>query len=253
MSSEELMNNIQDLQKTEQNLFQSLETNHLLTSEQQQKLIDQINQISKIRMNLYQNLGERYQFYKTAASLTDGTLKEQAYAINIIENELNHSKQRLSAIEADKNNKIRLIEINNYYSDKYVEHTKLIKILIFTFIPVILLTFLKKKAFLPERIYYILLIIVVFIGALFFWYTYVSIIMRDNMNYQEYDWYFNPGTAPAPTTSSASASSDPWSSGFPSTCIGSACCSVGQTYDTTQNKCIAPEGFTRGDFYNTII
>lgn len=241
MSTEELMNDIQNLQKTEQKLFQTLETNHLLTPEQQQNILDKINQISKIRMNLYQNLEERYQFYQTASSLTDGTLKEQAYAIKIIENELNNSKKRVEAIEADKNNKIRLIEINNYYSDKYVEHTKLIKILIFTFIPVLLLTFLKNKSFLPSNIYYILVIIVVMIGAVFFWYTYGSIMMRDNMNYQEYDWPFNPATAPAPA--SMTSSSDPWSSGLPSTCIGSACCSVGQTYDTTQNKCITPEGF----------
>ena len=44
-----------------------------------------------------------------------------------------------------KNNKMRLVEINDYYGDKYAEHSQLMKIVIFTLIPVIILAILNKN------------------------------------------------------------------------------------------------------------
>ena len=68
--------------------------------------------------------------------------------------------------------------------------------------------------------------------------------MRDNMNYQEYDWYFDPNAAP----SGSSSSDDPWISGVDlGTCIGNACCSEGLVYDSALNQCVFPktqESFT---------
>ena len=67
---------------------------------------------------------------------------------------------------------------------------------------------------------------------------FTSIITRDNMNYQEYDWYFKP---PA-SIETAVDSTDPWaskksSSSFGS-CVGDACCSDGLAYDSDLNQCV---------------
>ena len=35
-----------------------------------------------------------------------------------------------------------LVEINNYYGDKYAEHSEIMKIIIFTLVPVIIITLL---------------------------------------------------------------------------------------------------------------
>jgi len=56
------------------------------------------------------------------------------------------------------------------------------------------------------------------------------------MNYDEYNWGFNPALAP---TATATTSEDPWLSiGQLGTCIGQACCSDGQVYDSTSNQCV---------------
>ena len=48
-------------------------------------------------------------------------------------------------------------------------------------------------------------------------------------------WYFNKDDAPSDTTKGSS--SDPWET--PTiTCIGSACCYVGSTYDSDKNICL---------------
>jgi hypothetical protein len=109
------------------------------------------------------------------------------------------------------------------------------KIVIFTLVPVIILAIINKSGILPDTIYYILVMIVAAIGGYFFWMRFGSIITRDNMNYQEYDWYFDPSTAPT----GSSSSTDPWASlGSLGTCIGQDCCSAGQLYDETLDQCV---------------
>jgi hypothetical protein len=197
-----------------------------------------MNKISNMRVSLYGTLSGVNNFFEKSLSTSVGTLQEQAVAIGIVENELNQSKRRLEILEAERNNKIRLVEINDYYGDKYAEHTQLMQVIIYTLVPVIILAILKNKGILPNTIYVVLVIIVSFIGAYYFWERITSIIMRDNLNYQEYNWHFNPSSAPKPSSSGAT---DPWlnSSLNVGTCIGQACCSTGQTYDTTLFKCVS--------------
>jgi hypothetical protein len=234
-NNEQILNDIQSLQQMEQQLFNNLETNPNLTNEQQEEIVQKMNQLSSMRINLYQTLSGVNGFFQNALSSSIGTLQEQTSAIAIVENELNQSKQRLEILQEEKNNKIRLVEINDYYGDKYAEHAQLMKIVIFTLIPIIVLIFLNNKGLLPNMVYTVLVVVIALIGIYFFWYRFASIITRDNMNYQEYDWTFDPNSAP----SGSSTSDDPWSgTGGIGTCIGQYCCSTGQTYDGSLNQCI---------------
>lgn len=234
-NNEQLLTDIQKLQQNEQELFNYLEKNPGLDKKQKDDIIYKMNQLSNMRLNLYQTLSGVNNYYQGALNSSIGTLKEQVLAIGIVESELNKAKLRLKILEEEKNNKIRLVEINNYFSDKYSEHTKLMKIVIAILIPVLILAILNNKGILPTKIYYILVAIISFIGAIFFWKVYGSIITRDNMNYQEYAWNFNPKNAPT----GSSSSSDPWASSTNyGTCIGNACCSEGMYYDATLNICV---------------
>jgi len=234
-NNEQILNNIQSLQTMEQQLFNSLETNPNLSAQQQQQIVEKMNQISNMRINLYQTLTGVNGFFQNALASSHGTLQEQTAAIAIVEHELNQAKRRLEVLEAEKNNKIRLVEINDYYGEKYAEHASLMKIIIFTLVPIIILAILNNKGFLPNTIYYGLVTIISLIGAYFFWKSFASIIMRDPMNYQEYDWGFNPANAPKGSASST----DPWATlSVPGTCVGQACCSAGQTWDSTLNQCV---------------
>lgn len=235
-NNEQILTDIQSLQETEQQLFNSLETNPNLTKEQQQNIVGKMNQISNMRIKLYQTLSGINTFYKNALSSSVGTLQEQVIAVGIVEDELNRSKKRLQILQEERNNKIRLVEINDYYSDTYAEHSQLMKIIIFTLVPVIILGVLNNKGILPSFIYYILLIIVAFIGSYYFWTCLTSIIMRDNMNYQQYNWFFNASAAPG---ISSADRIDPWHSNVSiGTCIGQNCCSSGQTWNSTLNQCV---------------
>lgn len=248
-NNEQILNDIQSLQQMEQKLFSNLESNPNLSTEKQQQIIEKMNQLSNMRVNLYQTLSGVNNYFENALNTSIGSLKEQVVAISIVEQELNRSKKRLEILEQEKNNKIRLVEINNYYGDRYAEHSQLMKIIIFTLVPVIILALLNNKGILPNTIYYILLIIVSLIGAFFFWKRFSSIIMRDNMNYQEYNWFFDPNSA---STSTTTSTDDPWESNLNfGTCVGDACCSSGLTYDESINQCV--ESFMTESMVNNVL
>ena len=233
-NNEQILNDIQTLQSMEQQLFSNLETNTNLTYDEQMQIIQKMNQLSSMRVNLYKTVGSVNNYFQNALTSSQGTLKEQTAAISIIEEELNKSKRRLEMLQEEKNNKIRLVEINDYYGSKYAEHGSLMKIIIFTLVPVIILAVLNTKGILPNTIYYILLGIVSVIGAVFFWKTMASILTRDAMNYNEYNWYFDPDAAP----SDGGSDDNPWiTNKLPGTCVGEACCSDGQIWDSDLDQC----------------
>jgi hypothetical protein len=238
-STGQILNDIQSLQDIEQQLFSSLEQNQNLSQDQQKQVIQKINDISNMRINLYKTLNNLNSNFQMNLTSSRGTLTEQTSAISIVENELNQAKMKLKMLEEEKNNKIRLIEINNYFGEKYAEHGDLMKIVIAILFPVLILAILNKKSILPNNVYYVLLIIIAVIGSYFFWMRMLSIWNRDNMNYQEYDWPFNSSSAPTAPTDAIS--NDPWisnkvTSNF-GTCIGDACCSSGLTWDASANQC----------------
>jgi len=100
-NNEQILNDIQSLQQMEQQLFNNLETNANLTSRQQQDIITKINQISQMRINLYETLTGVNGFYQNALTSSIGTLQEQTSAIAIVENELNNAKKRLEMLEVE--------------------------------------------------------------------------------------------------------------------------------------------------------
>jgi hypothetical protein len=239
-NNEKILKDIKSLQNIEQDLFKTLETNPFITSEEQKKILKKINSISQMRIDLYQTLGDVNSLYKNTLVHSRETLRQETFAIAIIEKQLNEAKKKLKRLEYEKNNKVRLIEINDYYGEKYNEHGILMKYVILMLVPIIIICFLFNKGFLPKFVFYFLLILISVIGSIFIVYRLVSIWTRDNMNYQEYLWGFNIKNAPT-VIKKDGGNNDPWlsASGLGvGTCVGSNCCTTGMTYDNNLDKCM---------------
>jgi hypothetical protein len=65
----------------------------------------------------------------------------------------------------------------------------------------------------------------------------IDLSNRDNMNFDEYDWYFDKKEAPGNTGTTESA--DPWGS-VKATCVGDMCCNPtqGLIYDSVNKVCV---------------
>jgi len=232
--NQQVLNNISQLQTQEKALYDSLD-DVSLSSEQKQQIINRINEISQMRMNLYAGLKDMYSFYQQNVSASRSTLGQSIAAIDVLENELNQSKIRMNLIEDQKYNKLRLVEINTYFGKRYNAHSRLMKTIVFICIPVIILAVLANKGILPTNIYRLLVVIILVIGAVLIGLQLIDMSNRDDMNWDEYNWYFDRNNAPSDTTEGTP--SDPWGSAS-ITCVGSACCYEGSTYDSEQNICV---------------
>jgi len=236
--NEQTINNIKSLQATEMKLYDSLESRSL-NSDQQKEIIDKINKISQMRINLYAGLKDMYSYYQEDVTESRNTMNNQMVSVDVIENELNDSKRRLNLLEAQKTNKIRLVEINTFYGKQYNAHKEIMQIVAIICIPVLILTVLANKGIIPPKINALIIGIIVIVGLFVIGAKIIDLSNRDNMNFDEYNWYFNKDDAPISSTEvdTTSSESDPWATSE-DTCVGAECCYENSTYDETQNRCI---------------
>ena len=235
--NQQVLDNISQLQSHEKQLYDSLDDVNL-SSDQKQQIINKINEISQMRINMYSSMKDMYSYYQKNVSSARNALGQEVSAIDILENELNESKKRMNLLQDEKYNKLRLVEINTYYGKRYNAHTRLMKTIVITCIPVIILAILANNGILPKNIYVFLTGIIIVIGVVLIGLELIDMSNRDNMNWDEYNWYFDKTEAPT-TDSSESTPTDPWELESGSiVCIGSACCYDGSTYDEEKNICV---------------
>jgi hypothetical protein len=242
--NDQILSDIQQLQELEKALYEKMEglsAAKKLTQKAKDDIIANINELSQLRMNLYASLKNNYDHYQTTSITTSNTYDEQTTAVAVVEKELNDAKAKLESMQDDKNNKMRYIGINTYYGKQYDEHSKIMKIIIFMCIPIIILSALASKEIISATIVAVASGIIIAVGILFLGRTMISILNRDNMNYDRIDWSFNPSDAPDDSDKlleegEEGADSDPWAIES-RTCVGQECCDQNSTYDETQNIC----------------
>ncbi len=105
-----------------------------------------------------------------------------------------------------------------------------------TCIPIIFLSVLANRGILPPKIYMFITGIILIIGCVLIGLQLIDMSNRDNMNWDEYNWYFDRDNAPS-NTNNETTTSNPWGT-ISVTCIGSACCYDGSTYDDQKNMCV---------------
>lgn len=197
--NEQTLADIKNLQQIEQNLYNSLETNannNTLTDDEKRQIINKINEISQMRINLFDTLKDTYSFFQTNVASSRITLDEQIVALEIVENELAEAKLRLQLLQNEKTNKLRQVEINTFYGKKYDSHTDVMKIIVIMCFPILILGLILNNGLIPDKIGLALIALIIAIGVIAIGYTLLDNMKRDNMNYDEYDWGFNSKDAP---------------------------------------------------------
>jgi hypothetical protein len=235
-TQKQTLNIIKDLQNQEKTLFNELQSSTSSSNEEQ--IVTKINEISQLRNNLYKNIKSNYDQAQLSVAESHDLLKNEIAVINSIEKELKKSRLRLKKIENEKEDKIRMTEINTYYSQRYQAQTNFMKQIIVICIPILLVSVLMKKEIIPKNIAMGIIGIILVLGSIRILYTGIDLMRRDNMNYDEYEFYFDPNSV---SVSSTSDESDQPGSGLSSKikCVGSECCDVsnGLVYDSSNNVC----------------
>ena len=207
----------------------------------QQQLLDSIKQLQELKITLYNEVGDEYKLtQKNVVETRDNLVNDTAMA-NILNSEISNINDTLSGLKNTKNEKIRMTEINNYYSSKYDTQTKIMKTIVYFCIPILILGILLKKEFIPQFIGLPIISILIVIGIIIVFFQLIDIMNRDNMVYDEYNWRFDPKQADV--NSNMNGEQPEASNGSTHTCVGQACCPPGNKsgimWDETTKLCTA--------------
>jgi hypothetical protein len=236
-----ILKNIEQLQTIEKTLYADLDAPIPPTNAD--SIITRINQLSDIRMSLFKSLNYTYQALQKNVNNSRTELVELLAVVNVMEEELNNAKAQLNQLYDIKHGKMRMVEINTYYGKQYMAQGRLLKLIIFVAVLLLILAILWKKGLLSDDIAKILIGLVFGVGMFFIVRRLLDITTRDNMNYDAYNWNFDPATQ-TPTVYEYDKAKlmglqvdlDQTFNGLD--CIGDACCSAGMKYDKAVRKCI---------------
>jgi hypothetical protein len=239
----EIFKSIQDIQTIEQDLYTLLNDLSVVEpgSEMQKNIINQIDELSKIRISMLKDLTSIYS--ELHVSITDSkiNLHDQKSVTDIINNEVEVAKKKYKLLADEKNSKKRMTEINTYHGKKYNAHANVMKTLLVSCILVLILTYVIKKELLPQNIVVILIGIVIFFAGLRISLLVLDIMRRDNMNYDKFNWDFTPPTEIMPKYVEEPEEDRVTTSLFDNDCVGEECCSDGMIYDRVSRTCIPKE------------
>jgi len=202
--------NIQKIQSLESDNYDKLLKNDVtqeLSSEEKQKIFNELANLSAIKMNLYDSIKDTYNSSISTMSTSQNDVKDQLAAIKVVEEELKNSAARMGNLNDENVNTVRMIEINRYYEEKYNDHAGFIKYLILFIITLLFIYILHRRLLINDNIYKILLFIVILIGFIILGRYYYKMMFRSNMEYQEYVF---PYAGVVGSTSSDASTSDPW-------------------------------------------
>lgn len=234
--------NIKDLQELEKTLYAQLENSASSSNppslEQQETAIQRINELSKMRATLFGNLQDSYSMNQYQVAQTRNNLVDELTNVKIIEGELNNSKKQMNALKKEKINNLRMVEINTYFGKRYEAHANIMKIIIFACIPIIIIIVLNKKNIISENITNGLIAIIIVIFIITMWYKITDILFRDNMDFDQIKFPFNPKDVDLDNSDSSNIVNlpDPLDMGIE--CVGDSCCGDNMVYDSDNNVCV---------------
>ena len=139
----------------------------------QNEILDRINRLSMIRGTLFATLEQMYQRLGGRVATTRGVLADQITVAKVMEQQLVEAKRSLDQVVGTQDNKMRMVEVNTYYADKYRAQSGLMQLIIIVVVVFLVLVILLKRKLMPERLGAVLLIAVFIIGGLLIGLTHI--------------------------------------------------------------------------------
>ena len=141
-----IIQNIRELQSYEKTLFnklQALETSQVSPADQS-TLVTEINTISSTRTNLFNELRIMLQQEQCFLSKDRYDLADQIALLSVAESELNNIKSTLGSLQQNRTDKLRMVEITNYETERYNTHRTIFQNIAFCALGVVFSLYLVK-------------------------------------------------------------------------------------------------------------
>ena len=128
------------------------------------------------------------------ASNMQSVKKNRIITSEVIAEETQHINDAIGDLKDKRNNRVRMAEINTYYSLKYKGYGHVAKLGTFLMLIILALSIMKKSGILPDGIYNLLVALIIVVGGAILLYRVYDLYTRDNMSFQEKSWSFDPNS-----------------------------------------------------------
>jgi len=247
MDLQDILDKLGQLQATEEGLYSTLTQNaenvalgqpNTFTDSEIDEITARINTLSTTRVNLYNTISDTYHSQATNESVAKESLDQQTKTLGLLEKELNKSKKRLTTLEDERYNKLKMVEINTYYSEQYSAYSnfmKMFSLIIIALLLAVALSYIPVIRVMSKPLIYIISLV----GSILIIRSMVNLAMRRKDNYNEFLWPI----APATDTGGDSTTDVGITVDMPYLCSTSSCCSDGTIW--SNSGCIPdPTGLT---------
>ena len=202
---------------------------------EQQKILKNIDELQELKISLYKNISQDYASAQADLVETRNNLVNDVAMTNVLNGEIANVNSTLSSLKNSRNEKVRMAEINNYYSSKYDTQTNIMKTVVYFCIPILILGILIKKGLMSQTIGMSIIGIIVAILIIVLFFQFVDIMNRDNTVYDEYNWKFDPKKSTVGNNGNNMEDQPKMNINNGNVCIGQECCPPGNTSGISWN------------------
>ena len=155
--------------------------------ESREAILKNINKLQETKESYYDEIYSSATLFNDSAISTNTNKINQEANLKIVNEELNKTNVRNEYYNDKIKNNIRNIQINTFYQKKYQSQINILKFIILVCIVIISLSFIKKRGLISERMYLLIIGIIIAASIIRICYMIYDIIIRDKNIFEEID------------------------------------------------------------------
>lgn len=188
-----MIQNIRELQDLEKYMYDNLArlSSQEGTQNQEDQIIQRIQELKQMRVNLFSQLKDKYSDASTDLNESRRSLRDQLMATKMVEEELEQTKKNYDTLVQNKNNKIRMVQIGDYETQRFNANIGVLKTLSISAAIVIVISILYHRDIIPGSISSMLIIAVLSVGGIMAVRDILDILSRSRFVFDQYEWTTN--------------------------------------------------------------
>jgi hypothetical protein len=204
----------------------------------------QTNALAAIRANvatqsdLYRVAAEITELNATAAAVAADYENSRNLLSDVAREQLAEARANAEELISANDGKKRMIELNTYYGKRFNAQAGVVKLFIYTCVPVLILAILANAGLIPTTIAGFIIVIIIVTGLIYIYAAVSDINRRSKMNFDEYEWEFDPSRVGVISNPNY-VSKGGLGAGIGSGCVNGNCCGPNTLWDPTSGICNA--------------
>lgn len=182
-----IVDDIKRLQSMEQSLYKDLEAAKT-DQEKQGQIMNQIDQLTQIRMNLFKQIVDQFSGEKIELEGAKKAISNQLTLAKVAEEQLTTTKNAINKLNQIRNDKLRMVEIGSYEADRYKAYVTVMFYILLTSISMVVINKISQIGIIPDFLSTSLMALTIIVGFIIVGKQLLDIGQRSPLNFDKYEF-----------------------------------------------------------------